>query len=71
MGAYVSPELAAAGHSVLEAPAEGLQYNWSSRGPTADGHVGVAFSAPGGAIAPVPQWTQQVGSAAWAWGPGS
>lgn len=59
VGAYVSPELAAAGHSVLEAPAEGLQYNWSSRGPTADGHVGVAFSAPGGAIAPVPQWTQQ------------
>ncbi|KAG2453913.1 hypothetical protein HYH02_002116 [Chlamydomonas schloesseri] len=59
VGAYVSPQLAAAGHSVLEAPAEGLQYNWSSRGPTADGHTGVAFSAPGGAIAPVPQWTQQ------------
>ncbi|KAG2434097.1 hypothetical protein HXX76_007824 [Chlamydomonas incerta] len=59
VGAYVSPQLAAAGHSVLEAPAEGLQYNWSSRGPTSDGHAGVAFSAPGGAIAPVPQWTQQ------------
>eukprot|EP00198_Chlamydomonas_reinhardtii_P006605 XP_001695941.1 predicted protein [Chlamydomonas reinhardtii] len=62
VGAYVSPQLAAAGHSVLEAPAEGLQYNWSSRGPTSDGHTGVAFSAPGGAIAPVPQWTQQVTS---------
>ncbi|GIL53884.1 hypothetical protein Vafri_9378 [Volvox africanus] len=59
VGAFVSPQLAAAGHSVLEAPAQGLQYNWSSRGPTPDGHIGVAFSAPGGAIAPVPQWTQQ------------
>ncbi|GIL86265.1 hypothetical protein Vretifemale_14673 [Volvox reticuliferus] len=59
VGAFVSPKLAAAGHSVLEAPLQGLQYNWSSRGPTPDGHIGVAFSAPGGAIAPVPQWTQQ------------
>ncbi|GLI68325.1 hypothetical protein VaNZ11_012720 [Volvox africanus] len=59
VGAFVSPQLAAAGHSVLEAPPQGLQYNWSSRGPTPDGHIGVAFSAPGGAIAPVPQWTQQ------------
>lgn len=31
VGAYVSPQLAAAGHSVLEAPAEGLQYNWVRR----------------------------------------
>ncbi|KAG9441237.1 hypothetical protein H6P81_017091 [Aristolochia fimbriata] len=59
VGAYVSPAMAAGAHCVVEAPSEGLEYTWSSRGPTADGDLGVCISAPGGAVAPVPTWTLQ------------
>ncbi|XP_065869545.1 tripeptidyl-peptidase 2 isoform X2 [Euphorbia lathyris] len=59
VGAYVSPAMAAGAHAVVEPPAEGLEYTWSSRGPTADGDLGVSVSAPGGAVAPVPTWTLQ------------
>ncbi|KAJ0043607.1 hypothetical protein Pint_17460 [Pistacia integerrima] len=59
VGAYVSPAMAAAAHSVVQPPSEGLEYTWSSRGPTADGDLGVCISAPGGAVAPVSTWTLQ------------
>ncbi|KAJ7534844.1 hypothetical protein O6H91_12G006500 [Diphasiastrum complanatum] len=59
IGAYVSPEMAANAHSMVEPPTQGLQYTWSSRGPTADGDLGVYLSASGGAVAPVPKWTLQ------------
>ncbi|CAI9260290.1 unnamed protein product [Lactuca saligna] len=59
VGAYVSPAMAAGAHALVEAPSEGLEYTWSSRGPTADGDLGVYVSAPGGAVAPVPTWTLQ------------
>ncbi|KAK8710528.1 hypothetical protein V6N13_145848 [Hibiscus sabdariffa] len=59
VGAYVSPAMAAGAHSVVDPPPEGLEYTWSSRGPTTDGDLGVCVSAPGGAVAPVPTWTLQ------------
>ncbi|RMZ56485.1 hypothetical protein APUTEX25_001332, partial [Auxenochlorella protothecoides] len=59
VGAWVAPEMAAAGHALREPLRDGQQYNWSSRGPAPDGDVGVALCAPGGAVAPVPRWTRQ------------
>lgn len=59
VGAYVSPAMAAGAHCVVDPPTEGMEYTWSSRGPTADGDIGVSISAPGGAVAPVPTWTLQ------------
>lgn len=46
VGAYVSPTLAAAGHSNLEG-VSGQIYSFSSRGPYADGCTGVTLCAPG------------------------
>lgn len=56
IGAHVSPQMAAAQYALRET-ADDLPYTWTSRGPTFDGDIGVNLFAPGGAIAPVPQWT--------------
>jgi tripeptidyl-peptidase II len=43
VGAFVTPALASAGHSLREQLEEGAQYTWSSRGPAPDGDIGVNF----------------------------
>ncbi len=56
VGAYVSPALMQNAYAQRLAREE-QAYTWSSRGPTADGDLGVDICAPGGAISPVSQWS--------------
>lgn len=58
VGAYVSPELARSAYALRERTNE-TAYTWTSGGPTADGDLGVDVFAPGGAVAPVPEWSLQ------------
>jgi len=57
VGAYVSPLMMAAEYALPNTERE-LAYTWTSRGPTADGDLGVDVMAPGAAFSPVPAWTR-------------
>lgn len=58
IGAHVSPQMMEAQYALRETFSD-RPYSWTSRGPTFDGDIGVNLFAPGGAFAPVPQWTLQ------------
>ncbi|RIB23882.1 subtilase family-domain-containing protein [Gigaspora rosea] len=56
VGAYVSHSMIQAEYGLLESVPE-RAYTWSSQGPTADGDIGVAIYAPGGAITSTPLYS--------------
>lgn len=56
VGAYLSPAMMERQFGQIEATPETL-FAFSSRGPAADGALGVSICAPGGAVSSVPNWT--------------
>eukprot|EP00485_Elphidium_margaritaceum_P018740 CAMPEP_0202729586 /NCGR_PEP_ID=MMETSP1385-20130828/186208_1 /ASSEMBLY_ACC=CAM_ASM_000861 /TAXON_ID=933848 /ORGANISM="Elphidium margaritaceum" /LENGTH=1403 /DNA_ID=CAMNT_0049395853 /DNA_START=43 /DNA_END=4254 /DNA_ORIENTATION=+ len=64
IGAMFSPQMVQSQYGLVQKGDDGVTvanhhqaYSWSSRGPTMDGAIGVKIMSPGGAIAPIPEYT--------------